>query len=71
MRLIAGRAHTGYVHIVLETPRLTMRQFTEDDVDNLFDLNSDPEVTRYLTGGEVEYALTKPDWQPRTAGGAH
>jgi RimJ/RimL family protein N-acetyltransferase len=39
------------VHIILETPRLTMRQFTEDDVDNLFDLNSDPEVMRYLTGG--------------------
>jgi RimJ/RimL family protein N-acetyltransferase len=38
-------------HIILETPRLVMRQFTEDDVDNLFDLNSDPEVMRYLTGG--------------------
>lgn len=33
---------------ILETPRLTIRQFTEDDVDNLFDLNSDPEVMRYL-----------------------
>jgi RimJ/RimL family protein N-acetyltransferase len=39
------------IHIILETPRLALRQFTEDDVDNLFDLNSDPEVTRYLTGG--------------------
>ena len=38
-------------HITLETPRLVLRQFTEDDVDNLFDLNSDPEVMRYLTGG--------------------
>jgi RimJ/RimL family protein N-acetyltransferase len=37
--------------IVLETPRLIMRQFTGDDVDNLFDLNSDPQVMRYLTGG--------------------
>ena len=36
------------MHTVLETQRLTMRQFTEDDVDNLFDLNSDPEVMRYL-----------------------
>jgi RimJ/RimL family protein N-acetyltransferase len=36
------------VHIVLKTPRLAIRQFTEDDVDNLFDLNSDPEVMRYL-----------------------
>jgi RimJ/RimL family protein N-acetyltransferase len=39
------------MHITLETPRLILRQFTEDDVDNLFDLNSDPEVMRYLTGG--------------------
>ena len=39
------------IHIILETPRLTLRQFTEDDVDNLFGLNSDPAVMRYLTGG--------------------
>jgi RimJ/RimL family protein N-acetyltransferase len=39
------------VHIILETPRLVMRQFTKGDVDNLFDLNSDPEVMRYITGG--------------------
>jgi RimJ/RimL family protein N-acetyltransferase len=38
-------------HIILETPRLILRQFTEADVDNLFNLNSDPEVMRYLTGG--------------------
>jgi RimJ/RimL family protein N-acetyltransferase len=36
------------MHIVLETPRLAIRQFTEDDVDNLFNLNSDPGVMRYL-----------------------
>jgi RimJ/RimL family protein N-acetyltransferase len=39
------------VHTLLQTPRLVLRQFTEDDVDNLFNLNSDPEVMRYLTGG--------------------
>jgi RimJ/RimL family protein N-acetyltransferase len=39
------------VPTILETPRLTVREFTEDDVDNLFDLNSDPEVMRYITGG--------------------
>jgi RimJ/RimL family protein N-acetyltransferase len=39
------------MHVILETPRLLLRQFTEHDVDNLFDLNSDPEVMRYLTGG--------------------
>ena len=36
------------MHIVLRTPRLALRQFTEDDVENLFNLNSDPEVMRYL-----------------------
>jgi RimJ/RimL family protein N-acetyltransferase len=40
-----------HAHIILQTPRLVLRQFTEDDVDNLFNLNSDPEVMRYLTGG--------------------
>jgi RimJ/RimL family protein N-acetyltransferase len=39
------------MHIILKTPRLVIRQFTEDDVDNLFNLNSDPEVMRYITGG--------------------
>jgi RimJ/RimL family protein N-acetyltransferase len=37
---------------ILETERLVLRRFTGDDVDNLFDLNSDPEVMRYLTGGK-------------------
>jgi RimJ/RimL family protein N-acetyltransferase len=41
------------MHAILETPRLAMRQFTEDDVDNLFNLNSDPGVLRYLTGGRL------------------
>ena len=40
------------MRIFLETGRLTLRQFTEDDVGNLFNLNSDPEVMRYLTGGK-------------------
>jgi RimJ/RimL family protein N-acetyltransferase len=35
-------------HIILTTPRLVMRQFTADDVDNLVNLNSDPEVMRFL-----------------------
>jgi RimJ/RimL family protein N-acetyltransferase len=39
-------------HVVLETPRLVLRQFTLDDVDKLFSLNGDPDVMRYLTGGE-------------------
>lgn len=35
----------------LETERLTLRPFTADDVDLLCDLNADPAVMRYLTGG--------------------
>jgi RimJ/RimL family protein N-acetyltransferase len=35
----------------LETERLWLRQFTEADVDNLFDLDSDPEVMRFVNGG--------------------
>jgi [ribosomal protein S5]-alanine N-acetyltransferase len=33
--------------IFLETERLILRQFTEDDADNLLELNSDPEVVRF------------------------
>jgi RimJ/RimL family protein N-acetyltransferase len=39
------------VRVILQTERLTLRQFTEDDTANLYELNSDPEVMRYLTGG--------------------
>jgi RimJ/RimL family protein N-acetyltransferase len=36
---------------VLETERLTLREFTPDDVENLVELDGDPEVMRYITGG--------------------
>jgi RimJ/RimL family protein N-acetyltransferase len=36
----------------LETERLLLRQFTDADVDNLFELDSDPAVMRFLNGGE-------------------
>src|SRR6202042_3112514 len=35
----------------LETDRLVLRQFTVADVDNLVELDSDPEVMRFVTGG--------------------
>jgi [ribosomal protein S5]-alanine N-acetyltransferase len=34
--------------VILETPRLLLRWFTEDDADHLFALDSDPEVMRYV-----------------------
>lgn len=36
------------MHIVLETPRLILRQFTEDDALLIFELNSDPEVIKFI-----------------------
>src|SRR5947209_2964954 len=44
----AGEGMDGY----LETPRLVLRRFTPEDVDNLRELDSDPEVMRRLTGGQ-------------------
>jgi len=37
---------------VLETARMVLRRFTRADVDNLYDLNSDPAVMRFLNGGK-------------------
>jgi RimJ/RimL family protein N-acetyltransferase len=55
------------VQIFLETDRLVLRRFTEADVDNLVDLDSDPQVMRFLTGGrptprEVIRGETLPRW---------
>ena len=37
--------------VLLETERLVLRQFTMSDVDNLVDLDADPDVMRFITGG--------------------
>src|SRR5256885_13740549 len=37
--------------IFLETERLILRRFTPDDVDNLVELDSDPDVMRFINGG--------------------
>jgi RimJ/RimL family protein N-acetyltransferase len=39
------------MRVLLETERLLLRQFTESDVDNLHDLDGDPEVMRFVNGG--------------------
>ncbi|QMU72074.1 GNAT family N-acetyltransferase [Streptacidiphilus sp. P02-A3a] len=36
----------------LETERLALRRFTADDAELLIELDSDPAVMRYLTGGD-------------------
>ena len=40
------------MHVFLETERLILRRFTEDDADALFALYDDPQVMRYLNGGK-------------------
>jgi RimJ/RimL family protein N-acetyltransferase len=44
--------HRG-VTTYLETERLTLRRFTPDDLDALLELDSDPAVMRYITGGRL------------------
>jgi RimJ/RimL family protein N-acetyltransferase len=39
------------VRVFLETERLVLRQFTEADVDNLVDLDGDPDVMHFINGG--------------------
>src|SRR5262249_46829100 len=39
------------MRIFLETEHLVLREFTEDDVDNLVELDSDPDVMHFITGG--------------------
>jgi RimJ/RimL family protein N-acetyltransferase len=41
------------VTVFLETERLTLRRFTVDDVDLLVELDSDPEVMFWITGGRT------------------
>ena len=36
------------MHIIFETPRMLLRRFTEADAALIFQLNSDPEVLKYL-----------------------
>jgi [ribosomal protein S5]-alanine N-acetyltransferase len=40
------------MEIVIETPRLLLRQFTSEDAADLYELNADPEVLRF-TGDEA------------------
>ena len=40
------------MRVFLETDRLVLRRFTEADVDDLLELEGDPEVMRFLTGGK-------------------
>jgi hypothetical protein len=61
----AGRSGIAVaeMRVFLETERLVLRQFTEDDLDDLFDLDSDPDVMRFINGvrpSPLEDVLFKP-----------
>jgi RimJ/RimL family protein N-acetyltransferase len=48
----AGRADNGRMSVFLETGRLRLRRFAPGDADRLYELDSDPEVMRYINGGQ-------------------
>jgi RimJ/RimL family protein N-acetyltransferase len=41
------------MQVFLETERLVLRRFTDDDVENLVELDSDPDVMRFINGGRA------------------
>ena len=47
------------MNVVMETDRLLLRTFTEDDAPLLYELNPDPEVTRYTFDSMIELAQAK------------
>ncbi|MFU8874907.1 GNAT family N-acetyltransferase [Micromonospora sp. SL4-19] len=52
--------------VLLETERLRLRRFTTNDVDHLVELDSDPEVMRFLTGGRpTPMAIVRDEQLPR------
>jgi RimJ/RimL family protein N-acetyltransferase len=52
--------------VFLETERLVLRRFTESDVDDIVELDGDPAVMRYLTGGRsTPRELVENDVLPR------
>ncbi len=56
----------GSEQILLETERLVLRRIRADDADNLYDLDSDPDVMRFLNGGiPTPRAVVEEDILPR------
>lgn len=39
------------MQVFLETQRLVLRRFSVEDADNLVNLDADPDVMRFVTGG--------------------
>lgn len=45
------------IRTYLETERLRLRLFTDDDVQIMFDLNSDPEVIHIFDTDALQYEM--------------
>lgn len=55
--------------VFLETERLILRYFTEADAENLFQLDSDPEVMRFINGGKpTDYQVIQTQVLPKFLG---
>ncbi|MUG99860.1 GNAT family N-acetyltransferase [Scytonema sp. UIC 10036] len=55
--------------VLLETERLILRSFTAEDAENLFQLDSDPKVMRFINGGKpTEYNTIKEQVLPKFLG---
>lgn len=50
-RPLSSAAGSAVMHVFLQTERLLLRRFTEADVDHLLELDSDPDVMRFVNGG--------------------
>jgi RimJ/RimL family protein N-acetyltransferase len=76
MKEIPPSRQDPWMQVFLETERLVLRRFTEDDVDNLVELDGDPDVMRFINGGrptprdEIENAVLPAflDYYERFAG---
>jgi RimJ/RimL family protein N-acetyltransferase len=53
------------MQILLETERLVLRQFTENDVDNLLELNSDPDVVRFTADKQTDRSVIQTQMLPK------
>jgi RimJ/RimL family protein N-acetyltransferase len=60
------RGKESGMRVFLETERLLLRRFTDSDVDNLFELDGDPEVMRFINGGKpTPHDKIRDDTLPR------
>ncbi len=52
------------MQVFVETERLVLRRFTEADVDNLVELDSDPDVMRFVSGKPTPRDVIQDDILP-------